>query len=133
MENIFRSFGSFKYDKKTAKYTKISIKLKTYFSVTLKTYKINHRLNCDNKSLIYLLPCIKSFKQYVGETNKIFRKRWNNYKDNAGKYLRGDSCMQQHLFEHFQNPGHTSFIEDVSITLIDKTDPSIPTKCEAYW
>ena len=41
--------------------------------------------------------------------------------------------MQQHLFEHFQNPGHTSFIEDVSITLIDKTDPSIPTKCEAYW
>ena len=40
--------------------------------------------------------------------------------------------MQQHLFEDFQNPGHTSFIEDVSITLIDKTDPSIPTKCEDY-
>ena len=41
--------------------------------------------------------------------------------------------MQQHLFEHFQSPGHTGFIEDVCITLIDKTDPFIPTKREDYW
>ena len=40
--------------------------------------------------------------------------------------------MQQHLFEHFHSPGHTSFI-DVCITLIDKTDPFIPNKREDYW
>ena len=34
--------------------------------------------------------------------------------------------MQQHLFEHFSEEGHRSFLEDVSITLIDKTDPSNP-------
>ena len=32
--------------------------------------------------------------------------------------------MQQHLFEQFSEEGHYSFLEDVSIILIDKTDPS---------
>ena len=40
---------------------------------------------------------------------------------------------KQHLFEHFQNPGHTEFIEDACIIFIDKTDPFIPTKCEDHW
>ena len=39
--------------------------------------------------------------------------------------------MQQHLFEHFQSPGH--IVEDVCITFIDKTDPFITTKLEDYW
>ena len=64
---------------------------------------------------------------------RYFRKRWNNYKNNARKFFRGESCMQKHLFEHFQRPGHTSFVEDVCITFIDKTHPFIPTKCEDYW
>ena len=63
--------------------------------------------------------CKKCFKQYVGETTEIFYKRWDNYKNNTRKFLRGESCMQQHLFEHFQGPGHTCFIEDLCITLID--------------
>ena len=41
--------------------------------------------------------------------------------------------MQEHLFEHFQSTGHSGFIEDVWITLIDKRDPFIPTKRENYW
>ena len=41
--------------------------------------------------------------------------------------------MQKHLFEHFQSPGHTGFIEDVCIPLIDKTGPFIPTKRAHYW
>ena len=43
------------------------------------------------------------------------------------------SCMQQHLLEHFQSLGHTGFVEDVCITFIDKTDRFIPTKPEDYW
>ena len=30
-------------------------------------------------------------------------------------------------------PGHSGFLHDVSVTLIDKTDPSCPTKREDYW
>ena len=39
--------------------------------------------------------------------------------------------MQQHLFEHFQSPRHTGFV-DFCITFIDKTDPFIHIKCEDY-
>ena len=41
--------------------------------------------------------------------------------------------MQKHLYEHFDLPGRTSFLEDVTVTLIDRTDPSNPTEREDYW
>ena len=90
-------------------------------SITQNTYKFNHKLNCDDKCLIYLLTC----KQYVGETKDAFHKRWNNYKNNARKFLRGESCMQEHLLEHFQSPGQPYFVKDVCITFIDKTNVKI--------
>ena len=34
--------------------------------------------------------------------------------------------MQQHLFEHFNDKGHYCFLDEISITVIDKTDPSEP-------
>ena len=41
--------------------------------------------------------------------------------------------MQEHLFRHFSSPGRNGFLNDVSITFIDKTDPSDPLKREDYW
>ena len=32
-----------------------------------------------------------------------------------------ESCMQQHLYEHFYSEGHNEFLGNVSISLIDKT------------
>ena len=98
-----------------------------------RSYKINHSFDCNEKCLIYLLTCNCCQKQYVGQTVDIFRNRWNNYKDNARKFDRGEHCMQKHLYEHFTLPGHSGFLHDVSVTLIDKTDPSCPTKREDYW
>ena len=40
--------------------------------------------------------------------------------------------MQQHLFEHFSSEGHNSFLDDVSIIFIDKTDPKDPNKRKYY-
>ena len=40
--------------------------------------------------------------------------------------------MQKHLYEYFDLPGHTNFLEDVTVTLIDKTDPRNPTEREDY-
>ena len=97
------------------------------------SYKINYSFDCNEKFLIYLLTCNCCQKQYVGQTVDIFRNGWNNYKDNARQFDRGEHCMQRHLYEHFTLPGHSGFLHDVSITLIDKTDPSCPTKREDYW
>ena len=41
--------------------------------------------------------------------------------------------MQDHLYRHFSSPGHRGFLNDVSVTLIDKTDGSGPKKREDYW
>ena len=96
-------------------------------------YKISHKLDCNEKCLIYLITCKKCFKQYVGQTADTFRSRWNNYKDNARKYERGQHCMEKHLHEHFDLPGYTNVLADVTVTLIDKTDPRDPTEREDYW
>ena len=40
--------------------------------------------------------------------------------------------MQEHLFKHFNSMGHNGFLNNVSITLIDKTDGKNPKKREDY-
>ena len=40
--------------------------------------------------------------------------------------------MQEHLYKSFESEVHTEFLDDVSITLIDKADGSNPTKRENY-
>ena len=41
--------------------------------------------------------------------------------------------MQPLVFEHFPSNDHNGFLEDCSITLIDKIDGSDPTRKEEYW
>ena len=41
--------------------------------------------------------------------------------------------MQPLVFEHFSSNDHSGFLEDSSITLIDKTHGSAPTRREEYW
>ena len=36
--------------------------------------------------------------------------------------------MQEYLYSHFESDGHNGFIEDVSVTLTDKTDGTDSTK-----
>ena len=38
--------------------------------------------------------------------------------------------MQEHLYKHFESERRTEILDDISITLIDKTDGSDPTKRE---
>ena len=70
--------------------------------------------------------------QYVGPNVDQFCSRWNNYKSNSRKYSRGDSCMQQHPFNHFCTSGNAVFLDNVSLTFNDKIDPSDPHESEDY-
>ena len=106
----------------------------TFSSIfTSETFQINHERNCNDKYLIYLLQCRVCKKQYVGETTDEFRLRWDHYKGNDKKFQRNETCMQQHLYEHFYSKGHNGFLVNVSISLIDKTDGFQPKKRENYW
>ena len=97
-------------------------------TVTGETFKINHKHNWDNKCLIYLFICKCCGKQYVGETTREFRFRQNNYKCNDTKYTRHEDCFQEHLFRHFPSGEHTGFLENVKMTLTDKTNCQYPKK-----
>ena len=100
---------------------------------TNQTYKIKHEFHCYESSLIYMLTCKICRRQYVGQTVDIFRSRWNNFQSNDRKYLVGEPCMEKHIFEHFNNEGHTGFPENDSVTFIDKTDSQNPEKRKNYW
>ena len=100
---------------------------------TGETYKINNKFDCMEKCLIYLLTCNKCRKQYVDQTVDTFRYRWNNYRSNSRKEAHGISCMQEHLYEHFCDSEHSGFLNDVSITFTDKTDPTNPLQRGNYW
>ena len=81
---IERFTGSLKCSKKCCKVYEKEKKPENFTSsVTQKTYKTNHRLNCDDMCLIYFLTCKKCVKQYVVETTEMICKRWYNYKNNA--------------------------------------------------
>ena len=102
-------------------------------TVTGETYTINHKSDCNERCLSYLLTCNKCKMQYVGQTIDQFWSRWNDYKSDLRKHDQGATCMQQHLFNHFWTSGHCGFLEDVSLTFIYKTDLSHPFKTEDYW
>ena len=101
--------------------------------MTADTFKINQSLSCDDKCIIYLVTCKQCNKQYTGETTDLFRNRWNNYKDNARKFDRKESCMQEHLYKHFQADGHKGSLNESSVTFIDKADGKEPKKRGRYW
>ena len=46
---------------------------------------------------------------------------------------RLEPCMQEYLFSHFSMVGNDGFLNDVSITFINKTNPSDPLRREDYW
>ena len=64
------------------------------------------------------VTCNRCLKQYVSQTVDEFRHKWSNYKDDARKFEREEHCMQTQFYEHFNLPGHSGFLNDVSVTLL---------------
>ena len=58
----------------------INVNEKTTFTstVTWETYIINHRFDCSERCLVYLLTSNKSKLKYHGKTIDIFWSKWNN-------------------------------------------------------
>ena len=87
--------------KNNVKYVLMYVKHTFSSTVTEEMFKINHKLNCDDKCLIYLFMCKCCGKQYFGETTGEFRFRWNNYKCNDRKYARNEDCFEEHYLDIF--------------------------------
>ena len=101
--------------------------------VTKETFKINHHFNCNSKCLIYLFSCKVCGKQYVGSTTDKFRYRWNNYKNCQSKAERGEDHKQKYLHDNYLSEDHDGLLNNVEISLIDKTYPLDPERREEFW
>ena len=69
----------------------------------------------------------------MGQTTNKFRYRWNNYKACYRRAGREAKVPQKHLHEQFIGENHQGLEKDVGITLVDKTNPSDPRKCDDFW
>ena len=129
-----RTVGSFKCNKPRCEVCINVIETDTFTrTVTGESFKINHKFNCDDRYLIYLLTCNQCRKQYMGKTVDSFRFKWNNYKCNCYKHAEAESVKQKHLYGNFMLEEHMQFVNDVSIIFTDKTDPTDPLKREQHW
>ena len=129
-----RRVGSYKCSKNRCEVCDVISETDAFSStVTGKSFKINHKFNSNDKCLVYLATCEICNKRYNGQTIDSFRSRWNNYKSKSRKFDRNEKCMQEYLYSQFESERHNGFLEIVSITLIEKTDGSDPTKREHFW
>ena len=132
--HINRTVGCYKCGSKRCEVCKYIPETDTFTSTIIgETFKINHRFDCNDKYLVYLMIYSKCKKQCTGQTADHFRSRWNNYKSKRRGFDRGEQCMQEHLYKHFESERLSGFRGNVSVILIDKTDGSDPTKRETYW
>ena len=90
-----RVVGSTKCGKKRCEVCMNVSETNTFTSnVTGETYKINHKLTCDDNCLTYLLSCKCCGKQYVGKTTDSFRYRWTMIES---IHVRGAVCKSIYL------------------------------------
>ena len=99
-------------------------------TVISESFKLNHDLCCNDKFFIYPLTCKICKKKYTGKTVNRLTLYRNNYKESDRKSVTGEEIQQKSFHQHFLKDDHHSSEEDVSICLIDKTDPH---KVEYYW
>ena len=55
--------------------------------------KINYKVDCKEKCLVYLITCNKFLNHYVRQTVDMIKSRWNNYKDNSRRFDRGEDYV----------------------------------------
>ena len=91
--HIERTVGSRKCNDKRCEVRKNVLETDKFTcSYNQTTYKINHKFDCNEQSLVYSITSNECLKQYVGQTN-MFRSRWNTYKDSYIKFDRGEGCV----------------------------------------
>jgi len=95
-------------------------------SVTKKTYNITYSMSCYTSNVIYLVTCAICNMQYVGETGRPLRDRFNNHRSDIK--LKKDTAIAI----HFNNILHKyKHIQITPIEIIN--DPSERKNKEHYW
>jgi len=76
-------------------------------------WKINKRVNCESKNLIYMIECSECKLRYIGETKRTLKERLS---DHRGYVFKEKTDQATGL--HFNQPGHN--LSNIKITVLEK-------------
>ena len=98
--------GSFRCGKNCATCPYISDGLTTYtFFSTNETRHIKSNLTCDTKNLIYMIQCNRCNLQYIGETKRRLKDRFNEHRRTIDNPKSKPTTVAQHFLS---SPNHTA-------------------------
>ena len=75
------------------------------FSATGETRTIYDRIDCNSKNLIYMIHCLRCNKQYIGETKRRLKDRFNEHRRPVDRPT--PSSRPTAVSEHFLSDNHS--------------------------
>ena len=91
--------------------------IQRHFSATGETRTIHDRIDCNSKNLIYIIHCLRCNKQYIGETKRRLKDRFNEHRRPVDRPT--PSSRPTAVSEHFLSDNHSpNDIELVPLELI---------------
>ena len=63
------------------------------FSATGEIRTIHDHIDCNSKNLIYMIHCLRCNKQYIGETKRRLKDRFNEHRRPVDRPTRADIKM----------------------------------------
>ena len=76
-------------------------------------WKINKRVNCETRNLIYMIECSKCKDRYIGETKRSLRERLSDHRGYVSKQI-----MDTATGLHFNKPGHN--LSNLKVIVLEK-------------
>ena len=101
------------------------------FSATGETRTIHDRIDCNSKNLIYMIHCLRCNKQYIGETKRRLKDRFNEHQRPVDRPT--PSSRPTAVSEHFLSDNHSpNDIELVPLELIHSSRDALRKAREAH-
>lgn len=101
------------------------------FSATGETRTIPDHIDCNSKNLIYMVHCLRCNKQYIGETKRRLKDRFNEHRRPVDRPT--PTSRPTAVSEHFLSDDHTpNDMELIPLELIHSSRDAIRKAREAY-
>ena len=101
------------------------------FSATGETRTITDHIDCNSKNLIYMVHCRRCNKQYLGETKRRLKDRFNEHRRPVDRPT--PTSRPTAVSDHFLSDDHTTNdIELIPLELIHSSRDAIRKAREAY-
>ena len=101
------------------------------FSATGEIRTIHDHIDCNSKNLVYMIHCLRCNKQYIGETKRRLKDRFNEHRRPVDRPT--PSSRPTAVSDHFLSDNHSpNDIELIPLELIHSSCDALRKAREAY-